>query len=350
MWFRPIHQRVGPDGALYILDFYNQAVVHNDTRGPKHDPQGNAAIRPDRDHHFGRIWRVQHKEAKKLDLPKLDPGKPAVLVKVLEHPNEWVRMTALRLLLERNKIDVVPQLENLAVSDKASAEARIHALWLLNDLHQLSRMVDQPVLVAAINSKDSAICKNALEMADVPPISLVGPEEKLRAAILNRINDANPRVRLEAIMALGRVGIDQPAIHALMDSYPSLKDPWLESAFVGVAAMNPQKFIAAALDFGNSDIFTNLVTQLAGQIGDKQDVAGAAQLTILIASKPASADRLKEVVLEALTHELKPETVPAWSPELQEAFRSLLGSSNANLANLFSPAGCALGQNRLTCK
>ena len=65
LWFRPIHQRVGPDGALYILDFYNQAVVHNDTRGPRHDPQSNAAIRPDRDHYFGRIWRVQHKEAKK---------------------------------------------------------------------------------------------------------------------------------------------------------------------------------------------------------------------------------------------------------------------------------------------
>ena len=34
MWFRPIETRIGPDGALYVLDFYNQAVVHNDTRGP----------------------------------------------------------------------------------------------------------------------------------------------------------------------------------------------------------------------------------------------------------------------------------------------------------------------------
>ncbi|HWF18307.1 MAG TPA: PVC-type heme-binding CxxCH protein, partial [Verrucomicrobiae bacterium] len=80
LWFRPIHQRVGPDGALYILDFYNQAVVHNDTRGPRHDPQGNAAIRPDRDHYFGRIWRVQHDDAKKLQIPKLDPPKTSELV------------------------------------------------------------------------------------------------------------------------------------------------------------------------------------------------------------------------------------------------------------------------------
>jgi putative membrane-bound dehydrogenase-like protein len=63
LWFRPIENRVGPDGALYIVDFCNQAVIHNDTRGPTHGP-ANAAVRPDRDHYYGRIWKVQHKEAK----------------------------------------------------------------------------------------------------------------------------------------------------------------------------------------------------------------------------------------------------------------------------------------------
>ena len=71
LWFRPIETRVGPDGALYVVDFYNQAVIHNDTRGPLHGP-ANAAVRPDRDHYFGRIWRVQHKQAQKLDVPVLE--------------------------------------------------------------------------------------------------------------------------------------------------------------------------------------------------------------------------------------------------------------------------------------
>ena len=71
LWFRPIETRVGPDGALYVVDFYNQAVIHNDTRGPLHGP-ANAAVRPDRDHYFGRIWRVQHKQAKKLAVPALN--------------------------------------------------------------------------------------------------------------------------------------------------------------------------------------------------------------------------------------------------------------------------------------
>lgn len=63
LWFRPIENRVGPDGALYIVDFCNQAVIHNDTRGPTHGP-ANAAVRPDRDHYYGRIWKVQHKQVK----------------------------------------------------------------------------------------------------------------------------------------------------------------------------------------------------------------------------------------------------------------------------------------------
>jgi putative membrane-bound dehydrogenase-like protein len=63
LWFRPIEVRVGPDGALYVVDFCNQAIIHNDTRGPTHGP-ANAAVRPDRDHYYGRIWRVQHKNAR----------------------------------------------------------------------------------------------------------------------------------------------------------------------------------------------------------------------------------------------------------------------------------------------
>ena len=76
LWFRPIETRVGPDGALYVVDFYNQAVIHNDTRGPLHGP-ANAAVRPDRDHFFGRIWHVQHKQAQDARGAGAEPARPA---------------------------------------------------------------------------------------------------------------------------------------------------------------------------------------------------------------------------------------------------------------------------------
>jgi putative membrane-bound dehydrogenase-like protein len=105
LWFRPIETRVGPDGALYVVDFYNQAVIHNDTRGPLHGP-ANAAVRPDRDHFFGRIWRVQHKEAVKLPVPVLKRGDLAQLIQVMEKNwNGHVKKTAWRLAQENHASD-----------------------------------------------------------------------------------------------------------------------------------------------------------------------------------------------------------------------------------------------------
>lgn len=105
LWFRPIETRVGPDGALYVIDFYNQAVIHNDTRGPLHGP-GNAAVRPDRDHYFARIWRVQHKQAKKLAVPVLNRADLPGLIRVMQSsPNAHVKETAWRLAQESHASD-----------------------------------------------------------------------------------------------------------------------------------------------------------------------------------------------------------------------------------------------------
>ncbi|WP_395749279.1 PVC-type heme-binding CxxCH protein [Prosthecobacter sp.] len=118
LWFRPIENRVGPDGALYVVDFYNQAVIHNDTRGPIHGP-ANAAVRPDRDHYFGRIWKVQHKKAKKLDVVKLDKNDPKQLLSVMEKgANAHTAEQALRLYMEagnQHPSDMVPSTGSAAL-------------------------------------------------------------------------------------------------------------------------------------------------------------------------------------------------------------------------------------------
>ncbi|MBI4625789.1 MAG: ThuA domain-containing protein [Verrucomicrobia bacterium] len=102
LWFRPIETRIGPDGALYVIDFYNQAVIHNDTRGPLHST-ANAAVRPDRDHYFARIWRVQHKDALQPIVPVLDRRNLAALLKTIEtSPNAHVKKIAWRLVQENH--------------------------------------------------------------------------------------------------------------------------------------------------------------------------------------------------------------------------------------------------------
>ncbi len=111
LWFRPIENRVGPDGALYVVDFYNQAVIHNDTRGPIHGP-ANAAVRPDRDHYFGRIWKVQHKQATKIEVVKVDEKDTQALAEVIKtSANGPQKAQAWRLINEQQKSgDVVAEL------------------------------------------------------------------------------------------------------------------------------------------------------------------------------------------------------------------------------------------------
>ena len=119
LWFRPIETRVGPDGALYIVDFYNQAAIHNDTRGPLHGP-ANAAARPDRDHFFARIWRVHHKQARTLETPALKRGDVGQLVQVMQtSPNAHVRQTAWRLAQESDASDPRLAQVNRSMGSKA---------------------------------------------------------------------------------------------------------------------------------------------------------------------------------------------------------------------------------------
>lgn len=343
LWFRPIHQRVGPDGALYILDFYNQAAVHNDTRGPKHDPQGNAAIRPDRDHYFGRIWRVQHKEAKKLEIPNLSRASSRQLVKALEHPNEWVRMTALRLLIEQGKTNVIPELQKLYESEKASGYARVHALWAMHDLSEQKPVLFASCLERAINSTNAVIKKNALRMVDSKLLSGQEGQDRanLRHAIVQDAFHPQPRVRLEALMALSRADArtDSSETQNLLHMYPVVDDdPWLESAFLGVAGENPLAFITEM--FATTDdpgYYMDIAARLSAELSNQADAHSAAEIVILMSSRPARYDALKRVLLESIGQESKSAPVPASSPALVAALHNLLASTNAQLAMLTLP-------------
>jgi hypothetical protein len=254
LWFRPIEVRVGPDGALYVVDFCNQAVIHNDTRGPKHGPR-NAAIRPDRDHYYGRIWRVDHQDAKKLAVPNLAKASAADLVKALESPNQHVRMNALRLIIETGRADTAA-LQSLVTSQKAPP-ARVAALWALARTGKL----DAPTVAAAAGDANEAVRKNALRAA-------AQVQADARATAIKLASDRNPQVRLEALKTLAVLDVDVPTVQALVAVYPTLDDAYLKAAFMTVANQAPAEFLAAAFAAGNAadlaPLVAALTTTLAG--------------------------------------------------------------------------------------
>ncbi|MGB6220546.1 PVC-type heme-binding CxxCH protein [Haloferula sp.] len=237
LWFRPIETRVGPDGALYVIDFYNQAVIHNDTRGPKHGP-ANAAVRPDRDHYFGRIWKIQHKQAKQLVVPVVDKSKEEDLVAALESPNAHTKMTAIRLIRESGKVlEVETGSEALRayeafedVSNAAQRERLIAAFVEADDSWTQSALVAAAstraidVVIACLNSpkvaETSVLVSSLLPMAmDKDPSSAAG---KLAVAVSSAPTTAD---------ALKPIVLD--AIGANRDAQPELTVD-LRQAFVGL--------------------------------------------------------------------------------------------------------------------
>jgi len=325
-WFRPIDTRIGPDGALYITDFYNQAVVHNDTRGTIHGP-ANAALRPDRDHYFGRIWRVNHKEAKTLKVPDITKASTKDLVEALQNPNRHVRLNAQRLLVEHNDPKTPDATKRLLGSSsfRGLEEAQMHALWALHLMGRLDGAVLKQAL--SVDGKPS-VQKAALRIAAEIPAA---KRPDVTAGILRRVNDSNARVRLEAIVALAAFPSTPEIRQALVEAYPDLNDQWLESAVVGVAAKNPVEFIEASALARKPAELEALVVQLSSQAAAKQDAVLAVKIVTSLATKPVSADVLKKVALENLAKTLKADVVPAWSAELQKALQTLLSAPNPAL-------------------
>lgn len=324
LWFRPIHARVGPDGALYLLDFYNQAIVHNDPRGPRHGP-GNAAIRPDRDHQFGRIWRIQYQQARKIELPKFDLNNPEELPRDLENPNGWIRMTAHRLLVENNPKDVIDLLARVAIT--GSPQARVHALWVLQQSHALN----DTLLHAALTDRDPTVIRTGLHVAAENSESISAENRQQVEACLS---SSNPKVQLAALLAYAHFPKSTDVAKMIVELYPDFQDPWRQSAAVGLAGGDPLLYLRPAL--GAGDNARSWVEQLAKVVAAKQNAELAAKAVVLAAAKSAKATPIKALLTEVV-RALKPQVVPPLTPALDSALTTLLNSTRASIATATLP-------------
>lgn len=322
LWFRPIETQVGPDGALYIADFYNQAVVHNDTRGPKHGPY-NAAVRPDRDHSHGRIWRLQHKEAKLLS--PADFSTPAGLISALEHPNRWVRMTAQRLLVEHQ--EGAAELSAL-LRGSPKPESRVLALWTLE---RLGKLTEQDLLLSLADAS-AGVRKNAARIAGTLPASFFTGDAVL-ASLLSHLDDADPRARLEKIVAVGALPGTPASSAALIGLNAKLEDPWSKSAVLGALASSPLESMFAVAQAGDAP----LAGDLAAALGARQDPALASQAVVRLAGLPAASNGLKKTVLVQLSKSLRADVAPAPTPEIRHALEALLGAGDPAVVSAVLP-------------
>ncbi|MGH7505355.1 MAG: PVC-type heme-binding CxxCH protein, partial [Longimicrobiales bacterium] len=112
-WQAPVQVKVGPDGAVWVSDFYSLVAQHNPTPEGMEQGEGNAYVTPNRDEVHGRIYRIVYDDAPTTPTTSLADATPEQLVEALSDDNMFWRMTAQRLLVERGQTDVVPALIEL---------------------------------------------------------------------------------------------------------------------------------------------------------------------------------------------------------------------------------------------
>jgi putative membrane-bound dehydrogenase-like protein len=186
VWFMPVAQKVGPDGCLYVLDWYDRYHCYQDASA---DPEG-----VDRSH--GRLYRIVHEETGRPEPTRLAESDAAELVERLTDPNIHLRQTAQRLLAERNCAGVVEDLEAMAVNAEMAQNHRLHAIWSLLAGEALTKQ-----LVAQLLADEDAVVRAWGVRAAGNRFS---DQTKVGQQLADLADDSDPRVQLQVAIAMGK--------------------------------------------------------------------------------------------------------------------------------------------------
>ncbi|HLL95343.1 MAG TPA: PVC-type heme-binding CxxCH protein [Spirosoma sp.] len=184
-WFRPVDIVEGPDGALYVADFYNRIIGHYEV------PLNN----PERDHLRGRIWRITYKG-------KTDPAGHTdwtratlqELINALSRGNLPLRLTVADQLVNRIGKSAIEPLTQLLAHRGRETTPYVHALWML---HQLNTISDAQLTRALAHPAD-LVRTHAVRLLNERGT----PTGAYQQRLLTLLRDTSPHVRRAAAEAL----------------------------------------------------------------------------------------------------------------------------------------------------
>ena len=248
-WTSPTMAEVGPDGSVWVIDWYNYIVQHNPTPRGFRTGKGGAYETELRDKKHGRIYRLVAKNAKPHRPLSLHKATPQQLVAALKNDNMLWRLHAQRLLVERGKKDVLPSLIELtgdgSVDEIGLNAGVVHALWTMHGLGALgSHAKATGAAIAALKHRSAGVRRNAVQ---VLPRSSASVKALLDSDVLK---DADGQVRLMALLALADMPPSDEAARAIvgvLTSDPDSLDRWILDAVTSAAAAHDLPFLKAVL-------------------------------------------------------------------------------------------------------
>jgi len=282
-WFRPVMLKTGPDGALYVADFYRFVLEHPEWIAPETLSRLDVRAGADK----GRIYRVVPSGAKLRATPDLDKLDNTALAAAIDSSSGWQRDVVQRLLYERNATDAVPTLRQLAAS-AINPKVRLQALASLVTL----QAIDPETVRAALLDPHPAVRVQALRASE----SFAAAPDEVLPAVIACAHDPAFTVRHQCALTLG-----------------AFRDPRASAALSDLAEREgeqPQMRLAIMSSLQpDSPLFAKLNTAA------KQNTAPA-----IVLPKPSTPDRAKVVASYDSVPSLK--GVPAHGHEL---FRQICG-------------------------
>jgi putative membrane-bound dehydrogenase-like protein len=227
--FRPVNLYVGPDGALYVVDYYRQIIEHPEWMGNEVIASGTLYNDTDK----GRIYRVSAKEAKPIDWTrglKLGDASDEDLVNYLASGNFWWRYHAQRLLVDRKTKTSLVYLNKML--DHISPMGRLHALWTLEGMGGLKvNHIEKALRDSVAGIRVNAVKLSELHIKEFP---------QLKSMLLRLRSDEDAKVRFQLLLTLG--SIYTPASDEARQQllFRDIGDKWVQvAALTSSGNLNP---------------------------------------------------------------------------------------------------------------
>lgn len=284
--FRPVNLTVGPNGELYVIDMYREVIEHPEWIPD--DIEETLDLNAGKDK--GRIYRISKDDYQfeRFDFEQFSSFEG--LLGLLDHKNQWVRLTAQRLLMDHKCND--EEIKSLQAFETSNAYKRLHQLWVL----QGKNMIEPGLLINALNDRHPGILENALIIAEN-----YLDNHDIVEQVIDLLTYDHQRIRMQAALSLSLLPTT---------SYAQFKDS-IEKALIQSSRLEMDEWNISAYTILNERLNGNLIEKLANE----KEVAGnmLASMAYSVQGKSRKEQVLKTIAESSMDHQIKIDMLDALS-------------------------------------